>query len=210
VFGLIFTSLASTLEAGSISSMSFARNFQSVPVSLVGVAFSVAAFPVLSQVAASGDRPRFVRLTLSNLATILAITTVAAVVLLLVSHRAVDFFLGGESFDANDVQRTASVLAAFALSVPLESRVQLLSRAFYAAHNTTYPVAASVIGIVVTVVVAALLLSNVGLTALPLGWAAGQAVKLAFLAAAFPGRARAVGLETGLTGSGEVASAPPG
>ena len=49
---LYFTSLASTLVAGSVSSISFARNFQSVPVSLIGVAFSVAAFPVLSRVAA--------------------------------------------------------------------------------------------------------------------------------------------------------------
>ena len=45
---LYFTSVASTFVAGSVSAVSFARNFQSVPVSLIGVAFSVAAFPVLS------------------------------------------------------------------------------------------------------------------------------------------------------------------
>ncbi len=53
---LFFTSVASGMAAGSVSSVSFARNFQSVPVSLIGIAFSVAAFPVLSRVAATGDR----------------------------------------------------------------------------------------------------------------------------------------------------------
>ena len=42
---LFFTNVASTLVAGSITSVSLARNFQSVPVSLFGVAFSLAAFP---------------------------------------------------------------------------------------------------------------------------------------------------------------------
>ena len=59
---LFFTSVASGMAAGSVSSVSFARNFQSVPVSLIGIAFSVAAFPVLSRVAATGDRAAFARL----------------------------------------------------------------------------------------------------------------------------------------------------
>ena len=43
---MYFTALASTLTPGSVSSVSFARNFQSVPVSLIGASFAIAAFPV--------------------------------------------------------------------------------------------------------------------------------------------------------------------
>jgi putative peptidoglycan lipid II flippase len=226
---LYFTSLASTLVAGSVSSLSFARNFQSVPVSLIGVAFSVAAFPVLSRVAASGDRSQFVRLTLSNLATILVITSVGAVVVYGVSTRVVDTFLGGGSFDAEDVRRTGAVLAAFSLSIPLESGVQLLARAFYATHNTVLPVAASILGLVITVAVAQLLLPAEGIVALPLAFTAGQAAKLGLLGITFPLRVRAVGRgaatlppepgppgapppgsSTPITGSGEALSASPG
>ena len=81
---LFFTSVASTLAAGSISAVSFARNFQSVPVSLIGIAFSVAAFPVMASAAAAGDRARFVRLVATNLVTITVLTVFAAVVLALV------------------------------------------------------------------------------------------------------------------------------
>ena len=45
---LYFTRVASTLAAGSVTAVSFARNFQSVPVSLIGVSIALAAFPGLS------------------------------------------------------------------------------------------------------------------------------------------------------------------
>ena len=71
---LFFNAVASTLAVGSLSILSYARNFQSVPVSLVGVAFAVAAFPALSRAYAAGDRPRFRRLFGTNLASITTLT----------------------------------------------------------------------------------------------------------------------------------------
>jgi putative peptidoglycan lipid II flippase len=210
---LFFVATASHLVAGSVSSVSFARNFQSVPVSLIGVAFSVAAFPILSAVAASGDRARFVRLALTNLATITFITALGAVVVAVVSTFVVDFFLAGEAFDAEDVQRTGLVLAAFSLSIPLESATHLLARAVYATHNTILPVAASVAGLLVTVGVVQLLLPAQGIVALPLGFAAGQAAKVVLLLVAFFMRVRSIRPAAGPpgpTGWVEEASAPPG
>ena len=53
---LFFTSVASTLVAGSITTVGLARNFQSVPISLIGVAFALAAFPALAAGYAARDR----------------------------------------------------------------------------------------------------------------------------------------------------------
>src|SRR5919204_334346 len=69
-----FTNVASAFVAGSVSSVSFARNFQSVPVSLIGVAFSLAAFPALSAAAAVGDRRGFLRILRQNVLTIAVLT----------------------------------------------------------------------------------------------------------------------------------------
>jgi putative peptidoglycan lipid II flippase len=218
---LFFVATASHLVAGSVSSVSFARNFQSVPVSLIGVAFSVAAFPILSAVAASGDRARFLRLALTNLATITFITALGAVFVAVVSTFVVDFFLAGEAFDAEDVQRTGLVLAAFSLSIPLESATHLLARAVYATHNTILPVAASVAGLLVTVGVVQLLLPAQGIVALPLGFAAGQGAKVVLLLVAFFMRVRTIRPPAGPTagtpveprsptGSVAEALAPPG
>jgi putative peptidoglycan lipid II flippase len=180
---LYFTSVASTFVAGSVSSVSFARNFQSVPVSLIGVAFSVAAFPVLSAAYAAGDRPRFASLVRTNLATITVLTIGAAVALAVVAELAISLLLGGEAFDAGDVARTTLLLGAFAISVPLESATHLLARAIYATHNTILPVIASLLGLGTTIVAANLLAGPVGLVALPLAFAAGMAAKVVVLGA---------------------------
>jgi putative peptidoglycan lipid II flippase len=190
---LYFTALASTLEPGSVTSLSFAHNFQSVPVSLIGASFAIAAFPVLSASAAAGDRPAFVRQFRTSLITIALLTIVAAIGLFLVSEVAIRVLLGGGAFDDADVARTSGILAVFALSVPLESLVQLLSRAIYATHNTLLPTVASIAGFIATVIVAQLLLAPVGLAAIPGAFAAGLAVELAIMAVGLVPRMARIG-----------------
>ena len=190
---LFFTSVASTLVVGGISAVSFARNFQSVAVSLVGVAFSVAAFPVMARAASDGDQARFRRVVLANLATIATLTTVAAVGLIVVGGWAVDLFLGGAAFDAEDVALTTSLVAVFALSVPFEAVAHLLSRAVYSTRNTILPVVAALVGLAVTVSTVLLLAPGTGLVALPLGFVAGQVAEVVLLLGAFAIRVRSVG-----------------
>src|SRR5512141_624511 len=97
---LYFTALATRFGTGNVSAVSFARNFQSVPVSLIGVSIAVAAFPVLSAAAASGDRPGFVRILTTNLATTAILTAGAALVLFILSRVVIAVLLGGGAFDA--------------------------------------------------------------------------------------------------------------
>lgn len=195
---LFFTSVASTLAVGSISAVSFARNFQSVPVALIGIAFAVTAFPMMSAAAASGDRRRFTRLVLTNLVTITVLTVIAAIGLWLVGGFAIDLFLGGEAFDADDVETTTILLSAFALSVPLEAATHLLARAIYSTRNTIIPVTASVAALIVTVTAVDALLDEHGVVALPIGFAAGLAVKVAVLAVGLAFRVRSVGADGGV------------
>ena len=196
---LYFTSVASTFAAGSISSVSFARNFQSVPVSLVGIAFAVAAFPVMAAAASDGDRPRFTRLVATNLVTITVLTVAAAIGLWLVGGFAIELFLGGEAFDAEDVALTTTLLTAFAISVPLEAVTHLLARAIYSTRNTILPVAASIVGLAVTVVTVDALSEAQGIVALPLGFAAGQAAKVAVLGVSLVYRLPSVGRDRPVT-----------
>jgi len=179
---LFFTSVASGMAAGSVSSVSFARNFQSVPVSLIGIAFSVAAFPVLSRVAATGDRGRFRALVRENLLTIGILSSLAGVALALVAGVAIRILLGGGAFDETDATTTTTLLVVFAISVPLEALNHMFSRSVFATHETVLPVIASVAGLATIVVAVTLLRPAEGLVALPLAFAAGMGVKLVILA----------------------------
>ena len=174
---LFFTNVASGLAVGSVTVLSYARNFQSVPVSLIGVAFSLAVFPALSTAHATGNRPRFLRLFGTNLTSIALLTSVAAVLMIVVGETAIRVLLGGGEFGEDDVMRTAAVLGAFALSVPFESVSHLLSRAIYATQHTILQVLASLPGLVITIVATLLLLPAADLLAIPYGFAIGQVAK---------------------------------
>ena len=189
---LFFTAVASGLAAGSVTAVSFARNFQSVPVSLVGVAFALAIFPTLSTVHARGDRRSFVRLVRSSATSIGVLTILAAVGLLVVGQAAIEVLLGGGAFGEEDVALVAGTLSVFALSVPFESLSHLLSRAIYATRHTLLQVLASIAGLAITVVVTANTVRELEVLAIPLGFAVGQAGKTVLLALGLLVRVRAM------------------
>ncbi len=147
-----FTVLAASLGVGSVSSVNFAADYQVVPVSLIGISFSLAVFPTLSAAYAAGERATFSSLLRRNLAAIATLTILAAIALYVLSGTLVSVLLGGGKFDADDVTRTSAVVAAFALSVPFDALAYPLSRGLYATHDTIRQVAASFVGLGVVVV----------------------------------------------------------
>jgi putative peptidoglycan lipid II flippase len=187
---LFFTNVASTLVAGSITSVSLARNFQSVPVSLVGVAFSLAVFPALATAYAAGDRRTFSRLVRTNTLSIGLLTVAATVGLVVIGELAIEVLLGGGLFDQEDVQRTGLVLAVFAIAIPFESLGHLFSRAIYATRHTKLQVVASLIGFVVTIAATLLTVDALDIVAIPFGFALGSLVRFVLLVAVLVPRMR--------------------
>lgn len=186
-----FTSVASRLAAGSLTVFNMARNFQSAPVTFVGAAFAVAAFPALSDAYADGDRRAFRRLLARNLVSITALTVAAAIVMVVIGELAIGILLGGGAFGADDVAATASVLSAFSLSVPFESISHLLSRAIFATRHTLFQALASIAGLAISVGATLALIEPLAILALPIGFAIGQAAKTGFLALVLAVRLRA-------------------
>ena len=193
---LIFTYLtrvASGLAVGSVATLNFALDYQVVPVSLIGVSFSLAIFPTLSQAYAADDRPRFASLVGRNLLSIGALTTLSAVALFLGAGILVEVLLGGGAFGPDDVARTSAVVAAFALSVPFDALAYPLSRGLFATHDTVRQVIASFSGLGVVVVATTILVGPLDILAIPIGYAIGMAAKDILLAVFLLGRVRGIG-----------------
>lgn len=177
----VFTSLASLLSAGSITILNFARNFQSVPVSILGIAMATAVFPSLSEAAlqrSSSLRQLLHRTTLS----IFLASTAAALAMFVIRRPLVQVVLGGGAFDTNAVSRTALTLGVFCLAIPTESLSHLFARAFYATKNTLIPVLFSILSLLVASSSAYLLLGRLGILGLPLGFFLGSTAKTLGLA----------------------------
>ncbi len=177
----VLGSLASTVAVGGITSLSLARNFQSVPVSVIAVSFALAVFPTLSAAAAIGDRAGFTRLLVRNGATIVVLTVAAAIALAVLGRFVIQLFFRGEEFTQEAVDRTNLVLVLMAVAIPFESLTQLLSRAIYATRNTLLQVLASVASFGIVVGAASALTPSLGLAAIPVAFTLGMAAKVGLL-----------------------------
>jgi putative peptidoglycan lipid II flippase len=127
---------ASLIGAGSIAIFNLAWNLQSVPVSLVGVSYSLAAFPTLSALYASGDQQGFNKKVAIAMRHIIFWTVPISVLFIVLRAQIVRTVLGTGNFSWSDTRLTAAVLAMFAVSVTAQSISMLLIRAFYATGNT--------------------------------------------------------------------------
>lgn len=172
----VFTSLASLLAPGSITVLNFARNFQSVPVSLLGIAMSTAAFPLLAE-AILASKSELASLFRRLSGTILLASGLAAVVVYAIRYPLVSILLSGGAFDAQDISQTALVLGIFCLAIPTESLSHLFARAFYATQNTVIPVIWSVLSLVVSSTSAYFFIQTIGIAGLPLGFFLGSLTK---------------------------------
>ncbi len=190
---LYLTVLAARQGPGTATSLSFVLDYQFVPVQVFAITFSLAIFPSLAGAWADGDRPAFVRLLRRNVATIAVLTSGAALGLAILADPVIGFFLGGGRFGPDAVRATAALLAAFALSIPIDALAYPLSRALYATHNTVRQVVASIAGLATLVVAAELLVPALGTLGIPAAYVAGGLVKLALLAVFLGPRVRVIG-----------------
>ncbi|MEY3784598.1 MAG: hypothetical protein RLZZ230_920 [Candidatus Parcubacteria bacterium] len=136
---LVLVSMASVMTAGSVSVFQFAFNLQSVPLAIIGMSYSVAAFPTLSFLYAKSDHDGFNRQLLTALRHIIfwSIPIIGLVVVL--RAQIVRVLLGSGSFDWSDTRLTAAMLAMFVVSLIAQAVLLLLIRAFYAGGRTTLP-----------------------------------------------------------------------
>ena len=189
-----FTRVAAGLGVGAVSSLNFGLDYQVLPVSLIGVSFSLAVFPVLSAAFADDDGPAFRSVLRRNILTIGILTTLAAIAMFVLSRPLVQVLLEGGKFGPDDVALTSAVVAAFALSIPFDALAYPLSRGLYATHDTLRQVVASFAGLGAVIGATTLLVPGFGILAIPFGYAAGMMAKDALLAIFLAPRARRVGL----------------
>jgi putative peptidoglycan lipid II flippase len=145
------TAIASFLAPGSISIFMFGWNLQAVPLTIIGVSYSVAAFPTLSKLHASGDTSAFARHVEVALRHIFFWTIPATVLIIVLRAQLVRAILGAGAFDWAATKLVAAALALFIISLLAQSASLLIARAYYAAGNTHKPFYFGIIDVVVSV-----------------------------------------------------------
>ena len=154
---LVMVGMASTMVAGSVSVFQFAFNLQSVPLAVVGMSYSVAAFPTLSILLAKKKHQEFNLQLLTALRHIIFWSVPIAGLVIVLRAQIVRVLLGSGAFDWGDTRLTAAVLAVFVVSLIAQSILLLVIRAFYAGGKTFTPLWVATISSGVSIVLAIVL-----------------------------------------------------
>ena len=149
---LLLVSIGSILATGSISVFQLALNLQSVPLAIIGVSYSVAAFPTLARMFAEGKKSEFVAQIGSAMRHVIFWSLPALALVIVLRAQLVRVILGSGEFNWEATRLTAAGLALFVTSLTAQALVLLLVRGYYAAGNTRKPLIINVLSSVFAIV----------------------------------------------------------
>ena len=136
---LVILGFIVAIAEGALSTYYFAENIRFIPLVLVGVAYSIASFPILASLFTKNDLTAF-RKTLTDTVTNLLFFILPLVTIIFVLREdIVTFLLKSGAFDATSVSTTAFVLGILVWSTIGYSILMVGARAFYAAHKSLVP-----------------------------------------------------------------------
>lgn len=152
IASLILISLAGSMAVGSISIFTFAYNLQSVPMTIIGMSYSMAAFPTLTKLFAQGDTDSFLAHIVRAARHIIFWSTPIMVLFIVLRAQIVRTILGAGAFGWSETKLVAASLALFSISVVAQSLIMLFVRGYYSTGETKKPLWYALFSVLVTIV----------------------------------------------------------
>jgi putative peptidoglycan lipid II flippase len=141
---VVVTSLASFLPEGQLSAFNYAYLLMMLPYGVFAMSLATVLFPTMTAQVARGDLDAM-RTTLGGgLRTLVFLTLPSAVILGLLRYQIVGLLFQFGAFHQGSTELVAAALGWFAWGLLSYSVVELLTRAFYALHDTRTPVIVSI------------------------------------------------------------------
>jgi putative peptidoglycan lipid II flippase len=163
---LVNVMLASGLSAGSFSALNYGRLMMLLPQGVIAQSVAIAAFPTFSALFARGERDELRSVMVTTLRSVLFLTLPAAVGLIWLRKPLVSAIFERGAFDVDSTQAVAWALLFYALGLVGHAVVEIVTRAFYAMHDTRTPVLVGVAAMLANIAL------SIGLMSLfaALGW----------------------------------------
>jgi putative peptidoglycan lipid II flippase len=143
------TILASTLEQGSVSWLSYAFRLMQLPIGVFGVALATVSLPTVARQAVEGDMDALRSTVSGAIRLVFALTLPATFGLWALSVPLVRLLYQHGHFHTWDTNATAAALSAYCIGLCAYSAVKVLVPTYYALGDTRTPVMASFLSVLV-------------------------------------------------------------
>lgn len=166
VNSIVETNLASRMVAGSVNAFQQATNLAYMPINLIGVAISTAAYPKMTERIAQGRPDLFKKELQSVLRVIIWLALPVTVIALLARGYIVNFIVnGGDPY-------IASIFAILGVTILIRCVYFISARSFYANQDTKTPLYVSLFTIGLNIALAIWFTLGLNMGVYGLAWAA--------------------------------------
>jgi putative peptidoglycan lipid II flippase len=185
---LVNTILASGLVAGSLAAINYAWLLMFLPLGVFAMAIATVAFPAFSELTAKGELGDLRRALSLTLRVTWYLTVPATVGLFLLREPIIRLLLERGRFGLESTGAVAWALQFYALGLFAYATVEIVTRAFYALHDTLTPVLAGLATMVLNIVLCLLLVGPLTHGGLALANSLATGVEMVLLLAILRGR----------------------
>ena len=170
--------LASRLEVGSVTSLSYGWWIQQVPETLIGTAIATALLPSLSEHLAKGEDLTYKATIERAMRVMIALSLPVTVILSLTSLPWIQVAFG---FPVEDARMILSATQGYLIGILGHCIVELVVRAFYAKQNARLPLLTSGLGFISYLGLAILLMGSLGAAGIALANSISYSLQAIFL-----------------------------
>jgi putative peptidoglycan lipid II flippase len=156
---LAMTNIASSLPPENLAALNYAQLLMMLPHGVFAMSLSTVLFPTMTAQIGRGDTDGMRRTLSSGLRTLIFLTLPTAVMLGLLRDQIVGLLFQFGRFHAGSTPLVASALGWFAWGLLAYVVVELVTRGFYALHDTRTPVLVAVATVVFNIALSRILLS---------------------------------------------------
>ncbi len=165
---LINTQIASHLQAGSVSWLSYADRLMEFPTAMLGVALGVVLMPQLARAKASGNAEAYSSMLDWGLRVVVLLSIPCALALLAFAQPVVSVLYHYGAFKAVDVEQTTLALMGYGVGLLGLVAIKVLAPAYYAKQDIKTPVKIAVGVLVATQVMNWFFVPKLGVAGLSL------------------------------------------
>jgi putative peptidoglycan lipid II flippase len=154
--------IGSFLPAGRISALSYSYLLMMLPHGVFALSLATVTFPTMAAQYAEGNLDGMKHTLARAVKVLLFLTLPSAVGLFVLRYEIVAMIFQLGAFNQSSTELVASALGYFALGLVAYAVVEVLTRAFYALHDTATPVAVSVSTVLLNIGVSIALVQGFG------------------------------------------------
>ena len=165
----IDNSIASTLENGAVSALSYSHTIDSLFVGVLITSLAAIVFPHMANLIAKEKEEEGIQVLKNSLITMIVLLIPVSIIVFFLSSDMVEVIYHRGKFDNRVALLTASVLSGYALRFPFVSVRDLCVQGIYAYGDTKTPMRNSVIATFINIIMSIALSRILGIIGISLG-----------------------------------------